>query len=137
MKMWPRLLLTVLLMFVAGSASGQTEAPVFDRSMVIFVWPDSNEVVDLKDRMGEDNFYVAADDENWYRSIAFGLLDSLGIEFTAVAERKLSFLVDGRVREYDWTHHKSPWFVVLYDGIREPRVTYSVNIPSEIDFLAE
>lgn len=86
--------------------------------------------------MGEQDFYVAADDENWYRSHALDFLDSLGIESRTVNKRStLRFIVDGVVKEYDWSSNSALWFIVLYDGRLEPKLTRSVELASDIGFM--
>jgi hypothetical protein len=76
-----------------------------------------------------DDFYVAADDENWYRAQAFTLLDSLRIPYRTADRAPMRFVVDGQPRTYDWNDRPAGWFVVIYDGAREPRITHSVDLP--------
>lgn len=108
---------------------------VYREQIVVFVWPDSLELNRLKLQMGAQDFYVAADDENWYRAQAFNLLDSLGIESTTVDHKKLRFRVADQIKEYDWSNYPAAWFVVLYDGRSEPTLTHSIDLPNAIPFL--
>ena len=131
------LLISVLLFVQSDTAAAQAQDSVFADRMVIFVSPDSLEIAALKQQMGEQDFYVAADDENWYRSLAFDMLDSLGVASRVVDEKRFAFLVDGVIKTYDWSGRSPSWFVVLYDGKREPIVTYSISLPEAIGILKE
>ena len=115
-------------------AQGQAKTEVYSGKMVLFVSPDSTGLQMLEKRLGDD-FYVIADDENWYRSEAFSLLDSLKIEYKFVDRCPMRFIVDGEEREYDWKNVKADWFIILYDGKREPKVSASIDLPVDIDYL--
>ncbi len=125
----------LLLALSIGCAGDQPEEHVYSNRVVLFIWPDSLELAEHKQQMGEQDFYVAADDENWYRAVAFEMLDSLGVNRQTVEGKEFTFLVDGRERTYDWSGAESLWFVVVYDGKREPIVTHSVNLVDHVDYL--
>ena len=98
--------------------------------IVVFVSPDSTGIERLKTGHGEEDFYVIADDEMYYRSIAYDLLDSLDVAYTFIERRPLRFVVDGKVVEYSWSDVEAAWFVVVYEADSEPRITYSVDLPN-------
>lgn len=132
------LLLTILSLAVQTEpAIAQQQDSVITGRIVLFVSPDSQEVAALKQQMGEEDFYVAADDENWYRSAGFDLLDSLQVAYTSTSEKKFTFMVDGLEQDYDWSEKTPGWFVILYDGTRAPVVTFTVELPTRVTFLTE
>ncbi|NNE48256.1 MAG: hypothetical protein HKN37_16510 [Rhodothermales bacterium] len=132
------LLLTILSLAVRTEPTiAQQQDSVITGRIILFVSPDSQEVAALKQQMGEEDFYVAADDENWYRSAGFDLLDSLQVAYTSTSEKKFTFMVDGLEQDYDWSEKTPGWFVILYDGTRAPVVTFSVELPTRVSFLTE
>lgn len=130
-------LVTLLLAGQAEPTLAQQRDTVITDRIVVFVSPDSQNVAALKEQMGEENFYVAADDENWYRSAGFDLLDSLHLAHTSTSEKKFRFMVNGLEQAYDWSEKTPGWFVILYDGKREPVVTFSIELPARVRFLTE
>ena len=75
---------------------------------------------------------MAADDEMWYRSEGYALLDSLGLRHQVVERAPMRFRVRGEPREYAWRDVDPAWFVVVYDGESEPRVTASVDLREQL-----
>ena len=113
-------------------AQFDTEGDI-NTDVVVFVSPDSTGIERLKTEHGEEDFYVIADDEMYYRSIAYDLLDSLGVAYTFVERRPLRFVVDGEASEYTWSDVEANWFVVVYEADKEPRITYSVDLPNVLN----
>jgi hypothetical protein len=129
-----RAISVILLLLFGGCApepSVPGEPPVHSSPIVLFVGPDSTRLEGLRAR-DEEAFYVAADDEMWYRSEGYALLDSLGLRHQAVERAPMRFRVRGEPREYAWRDVESAWFVVVYDGEREPRVTASVDLREQL-----
>ena len=127
-------MLLVILCGCAPEPSAPGESPTYSAPVVLFVGPDSAQIEDLKSR-DEEAFYVAADDEMWYRSEAYALLDSLHLRYEIVECAPMRFRVGGETKEYAWRDVDLEWFVVLYDGAGEPRVTASVDLPRSVDYL--
>lgn len=117
-----------------GEDSGQP--PFYDEEVVLFVGPDSTALHELKAAMSEEDFYTVADDEMWYRSEAFTLLDSLGIAYETIERRALRFEVNGEAKVYDWQDVQSLWFVVIYDGDSEPKMSHSIDLPFDLGLVA-
>ncbi|MEZ4702290.1 MAG: hypothetical protein R2834_18290 [Rhodothermales bacterium] len=105
---------------------------VIAEKIVLFIEPDSSGIERLKREMGEEAFYVAADDAMWYRAEAVQLLDSLHIAHRSVYRQDLRFMVDGMPRTYDWASIEAAWYVVLYDGRREPVLSSSIDLRNDL-----
>ena len=86
----------------------------------------------LRRAMGEDDFYAAADDMNYYRSQVYPLLDSLKIPYEFVDRQPLRFGVGDSTATYRWEEVESPWFIVVYDGSSSPRVTHAIDYGIEL-----
>ncbi len=99
--------------------------------VVLFIEPDSATLIDLRARVGDEDFYTIADDANWYRAQAWALLDSLGVPHRMVERRPLRFVVGADTVRYDWRDVEPVWFVILYDGRTAPRTMASVELDAD------
>lgn len=118
----------------AGREAEPTARPAYDEPIVLFVEPDSAEIDRMRERLGED-FYAVADDAMWYQAQAYALLDSLGVPHATVGRGAAHFRIDGEARRFSWREFEGAWFVVLYNGADEPRISWPINLPEEIDFV--
>lgn len=122
----------VLLAGRPGRAPAQAPVREWSRPIVLIVQPDSAEVDRLRRRLGDEAFYITADDAMWYRAQAIELLDSLRVPYATVGRGPLRFRVRGRMREYTWGDADRTWFALIYDGESEPRVSSGVDLPEEV-----
>jgi len=115
-------------------AAGQARVPEYTRPIVLVVRPDSAQLEQLRRRLGDDAFYVTADDASFYQGMAFELLDSLRVPYEAVTGARIRFRVGGVMKEYAWGGQPDApwWFVLLYDGEAEPRISTGVDLAAEI-----
>ena len=110
-----------------------TAAADYTEPVVLFVSPDSIEIERLRERLGDEAFYITADDANWYNATAYELLDSLQIANTDVDRGSASFLVDGEPREFSWAEVGEGWFLVVYDGTSMPVISAAVEIHDAVE----
>jgi hypothetical protein len=116
----------------AGRAYGQEAPPAYSGAIVVFVGPDSAGLERLRKKVGDEDFHVIADDEMWYRANAFELLDGLRVPYALVDRGVMRFVVRGTPREYAWEDVDREWFVVIYDGASEPRISSSVDLGNDL-----
>lgn len=110
----------------AGPSVPEMEAD-YTSPVVLFVSADEAEVERVKGELGED-FWTVADDAMWYRAEAYDLVQKRGIAHEQVGRGKATFLVGGELKEFSWAEDKRPWFVVYYDGEREPRAMFDIEL---------
>ena len=128
MRLFFGFVLTIVVAgFIAQSSVRDSQEKVHDSEVVLFVGPDSMALDSLRREMGEQNFYTAADDMNYYRSQVYPLLDSLGIPYEFVDRQPLQFEVGDSTMIRTWQEVESSWFTVVYDGRSRPRVTYAID----------
>jgi len=106
--------------------------PVYSSPVVLFVQPDSAEVQRLRQELGDDDFYVTADDAMWYQAAARTLVDSLSIAHADVPRGEARFLVRGRSTPFSWKDVDRTWFLVVYDGRSGPVIVSSVDLPGHV-----
>ena len=96
--------------------------------VVLFVQPDSVEVRRLREELGDEDFYVTADDAMWYQAAARELLDSLGVAHADVRRGEARFLVGGRSTPFSWRDVDRTWFLVVYDGRGQSAIAASIDL---------
>jgi hypothetical protein len=120
-------------------AAGQAGVREFTAPIVLVVRPDSAQVEQLRRRLGDEAFYITADDASFYQARAFEVLDSLRVPYEAVVAAKVRFRVGGVMKEYTLggAEPDAPWwFVLIYDGVSEPKVSTGVDLAEEVRALA-
>ncbi|MBU2997496.1 hypothetical protein KO500_13690 [Cellulophaga baltica] len=77
---------------------------------VIFVMPNEEEIEILKKKHGEDNFYIIADDINFYMA---GIVRDLKIK-NIIFSSKSSYFFDEQNIKITKKDFKDPWFIIDY-----------------------
>jgi len=97
--------------------------------MVIFVSPTSKEIKKIKAKAKDlEGFYVAADDLNYYTYKAEEYLDKLKIKHIDTHEKKLTFVINNKATEVDYSKSDETWFILIYNGKDKPTKTYAIEI---------
>ncbi|MFL5384093.1 MAG: hypothetical protein ACJ8GN_16345 [Longimicrobiaceae bacterium] len=117
-------------------AAAQTAVREFTAPIVLVVHPDSAQIEQLRRRLGDEAFYITADDASFYQARAFEVLDSLRVPYEAVVAAKMRFRVGGVMKEYALRDSDAAWFVLIYDGVSEPKVSTGVDLAEEVKRLA-
>ena len=118
-------------------AAGQARVREYTQPIVLVVRPDSAQVEQLRRRLGDEAFYITADDASFYQARAFEVLDSLRVPYEAVETARLRFRVGGVMKEYTLRDSDALWFVLIYDGVSEPEVsTGAEDLAEEVRRLA-
>jgi hypothetical protein len=121
-----------LLAVLPAGVAAQARVAEYTRPIVLLVQPDSAELQRMRRRLGDDAFYVVADDAMWYRAEAIELLDSLRVPYATAVRAPLRFRVGGVMKEYTWGEGDAAWFALIYDGVSEPKVSFGVDLADEV-----
>jgi len=70
------------------------ESITLDRASVLVVQLDSVEIEKMKQKYGEENFYISADDIMWYNSIMLEKMDSLNIPVLYSEKDKIEIITN-------------------------------------------
>lgn len=119
----------------AESQPVDSVAQPFARPIVVFMEASPEEIQAAKADMPEDEFYVVADDMNFYRSSAWEYLQTRHIPVVRVTGRQpLRFLVADTVRSYEFGDEKTLDLLVVFDGRRPPRAIPPIDV-QQVDTL--
>ncbi len=59
----------------------------------ILIYPTSEQIDEMKKNEGEEDFYIGADDSNWYQAMAIEKIDSVGIK--TIDSKRTLFRIKG------------------------------------------
>jgi len=101
------------------------------KACAVYFMPTNQQMADLKDKVGEEDFYIIADDYAWYQAQSYTFLEEKGMSIVQAGERKVHFhLSDGSLREYSPTDTTNTLKVLLYNGKKQFLQTPSIDIES-------
>lgn len=98
-------------------------------NVVIFLYPNEKTIESIKDRLGDD-FYIIADDANYYNSVAIEFLESKNISYVSVCDS--SQIIIRKKGFQDMVIDKktdNSWYAILYND-----TNHNYIISSLIDF---
>ncbi|MGC4021418.1 MAG: hypothetical protein QM734_05480 [Cyclobacteriaceae bacterium] len=105
---------------------------VINSDCAIFVYPTHDQVEEMKKAQGEDDFYVTADDSNFYQSQAIQILDSAGIKTFGAVKRYLKFKGSEKSWILDIRKKDLPaWNLILFQKNRVPQPTPTIDLTYE------
>lgn len=88
----------LLLLFTASCMSTKESTFILNQPTVIAVFADSVETEKFKQEVGEEDFYVIADDAMWYHSDLSMQLDTTDIDL--ITTDKIEFIVKTKGQKY-------------------------------------
>jgi hypothetical protein len=98
-----------------------TEITVINQTCAIFTYPDDKAIEAMKEKHGDD-FYIIADDVNWYRYESGQLLDSLKVNQVTVDTRYLEFIKSGKSYFIDTQALGGGWSLFFIHSKKEAKV---------------
>lgn len=102
-------------LLMKNSASNFQEIQLSNKT-VISISPDSLAIEKMKLEMGEESFYSAVDDINWYQSQMFNVLDSLKIDLIHTDKRLIKMISKNDSIEYEADTSAIKWRYFYFDG---------------------
>jgi hypothetical protein len=98
-------------------------AEIIDFDCAVLIYPTEQQMEETKNTLGDDNFYIVADDNNWYQGRAIGLLDSLNIRHETAGGKYLT--LKGRTKTWTLDIRKDnlpAWNLIFFKTTKEPRI---------------
>jgi hypothetical protein len=100
-----------------------------DFDCAILVYPTIEQIEEMKKEEGEEDFYIAADDINWYQGQAIDMIDSVGITNTAATGQFIR--LKGKQETWDLDIRKKnlpAWNVIFFKTDKEPKIVSTVDL---------
>lgn len=102
-----------------------TVAQIIEQKSAILIYPTSKQIDYLKEKYGEDDFYIVADDNNYYMANLITLLESLKIDIQTATKRNFTF--KGHLKDYGMNLDSNKqgvdtiyWSVVIFNPKGNP-----------------
>jgi len=113
---------------IAPARRLDTSKPISSK-IVIFVSPTIDEIDKIKaNAKNIEDFYILADDVNYYSYEAEELLKKKNIPYKLTDNKKLKFIINNKIIEIDYSKSEQDWFVLIYNGKDKPTKTYAIDI---------
>lgn len=108
---------------------------ILDKNIVILVSPSEEIINKLKTEMGDD-FYIMADDVNYYRSLAYDYLTSINQAYLTKQDNVAIFYPqkDGKLHEIHNDDSNLHWWALLYKhNERKYKIIGLINFKDEYE----
>jgi hypothetical protein len=99
----------------------------------LIISPDEAQIEKLKAEMGEENFYVVADDNMWYQYEAGEYLEKKNVKVIHPDKRYLKFITGNKKEYYFDTRAIAGWTNVLFRPDSLPKLISSIGIEKECE----
>jgi hypothetical protein len=108
---------------------GASDTATFARRVVVFMEASPEEIDKARSGVSAADFAVIADDLMFYRAAAYEYLEKKRLHVVRlVGRRPLTFVVDGRTRQYNFLDFPTLDVIVLFDPVGEPRPIAPVDV---------
>lgn len=101
---------------------------IIDFDCAILIYPTSEQIDEMKNE-GEEDFYIGADDSNWYQAMAIEKIDSVGIKTITASGRYLRLRGQNRTWDLDIRKKNLPaWNLIFFKPTKEPKIILTVDL---------
>lgn len=105
---------------------------VVDAVGVIVINPTEEQIDQMIEEYGEDDFYTVADDNSFYQASAIAQLDSFAVHTVIAEKRYLKLAGNGKTWLIDVRPEGAPeWNMIFFDKAQEPRVMSAIDVTPE------
>ena len=101
---------------------------IVDFDCEILIYPTIEQIYEMKKEEGED-FYIGADDSNWYQGQAIGMIDSIAIKKITATGQFLR--LKGKQETWDLDIRKKnlpTWNLIFFKTNKEPKIVSTVDL---------
>ena len=102
---------------------------LIDFDCAILIYPTSEQIDEMKRNEGEEDFYIGADDSNWYQAMAIEKIDSVGIKTITARGRYLRLRGKNKTWDLDIRKKNLPaWNLIFFNPTKEPKIISTVDL---------
>ncbi|MCB0488410.1 MAG: hypothetical protein R2820_11180 [Cyclobacteriaceae bacterium] len=108
--------------------SGLNDIDTVDFDCAILVYPTLDQIEGMKEEEGEKDFYIGADDSNWYQAQSIEMIDSVGVTKIG-ANRYLHLVGFDKTWNLDVRKEGLPaWNLIFFKTTKEPEVISTIDL---------
>ena len=105
---------------------------MIDFDCAILIFPTEEQIEGMKKDYKEEDFYIVADDNNWYQAKAIEIMDSLSVRQITAKERYIKLKGENKTWTLDIRRDNLPsWNLVFFKRTKEPQIISVVNLTAE------
>jgi hypothetical protein len=102
---------------------------LIDFECAILIYPTSEQIDEMKKNEGEEDFYIGADDSNWYQAMAIEKIDSVGIKTITASGRYLRLKGENKTWDMDIRKKNLPaWNLIFFKPTKEPKIISTIDL---------
>jgi len=102
---------------------------LIDFDCAILIYPTSEQIDEMKRNEGEEDFYIGADDSNWYQAMAIEIIDSVGIKKLTASGRYLRLRGQNKTWDLDIRKKNLPaWNLIFFKSTKEPKIISTIDL---------
>jgi hypothetical protein len=110
----------------------ESKTEMIDFDCAILIYPTDRQVEEMKKAMGEEDFYIVADDNNCYQATVIDLIDSLNIMKVTANGTYLRLKGISESWTLDIRKDNLPtWNLILFKRSKEPEIAPTVGCTIE------
>ncbi|MGE0587740.1 MAG: hypothetical protein AB7O48_04145 [Cyclobacteriaceae bacterium] len=111
--------------------SGLNNIDTVDFDCAILIYPTLDQIERMKEEEGEEDFYIGADDSNWYQAQSIEMIDSVGVTKIG-ANRYLHLVGLNKTWNLDVRKEGLPaWNLIFFKTTKEPEVISAIDLTVE------
>ena len=115
--------------YLTKNAIDEERLETVDYDCAILIYPTESQIEEMKRTEGEETFYIAADDSNWYQGQAIGIIDSLGIKTFTAKGRYLRLKGQRETWDLDIRKKNLPaWNLIFFKRSKEPEIISTIDL---------
>lgn len=115
-----------------GKVNGNDVQTISETSVLV-VNPTDEQIEEMKEEYGEEDFYTIADDASFYQAGALSLIDSLGIK-KVNAEKPFALLIgEAAPVTVNLRRKGAPgWMIILFNKKKTPKIVPAIDVNREM-----
>lgn len=111
---------------------GVLEDLTIDFDCAVLIYPTEEEINKMKKSYGEDDFYIIAENNNWYQGMAIEMLDSVGIKKVTVHGDSLRFEGENKTWGFDLKRDSlTGWNIIFFSRTKGPQIISTVDLTTQ------
>jgi hypothetical protein len=118
--------------YLVNDAIEDSLLEIVDFDCAILIYPTEEQIEEMIKTEGEEDFYVGADDSNWYQGMAIQMMDSVGIKQISASGQYLRLKGPNESWDLDIRKKNLPaWNLIFFKRTKEPKIVSTIDLTME------
>ena len=118
--------------YLVNNLTDNSTLEIIDIDCAILIYPTVDQINEMKENEGEEDFYIIADDNNWYQAMAIQMVDSVGVRKKSASGQYLRLKGQNKTWDLDIRKNGFPqWNLIFFKRTKEPQIISTVDLTVE------